>query len=575
MHLTRRLSSLAFALGCSAAAASFIGGCSALLDFSTFSGEGDGGVPPLDTNGVDVPGSDTPMADTPPMDTPGSATLTVAVTGMGMVTSDPSGISCGATCAAEFPEDAEVTLTAAPASGSTFLGWSGGCSGRALTCTLTLSAATSVEAEFAVRGSVRWVHPISFSGDESFENDVVMAPDGDVIVATLVDDGEGDDVYVAKLAQATGDVVWDTVIDTPTGEYYGGLAVDAEGNVYVASTITGFGTTFSLAGTSFTGDLSGNIAVFRLDADTGEVEWGVQWGGSGQDRPRGVAVLGTSVYVVGETSSSSANFGGIPVAGAIGTGFVARASTMTGGAMAVRAFTGNFRMSGIAVTASGVGVTGNFRADADVGSCAFRRNGAGVDFFVASLSTTDLTCNWARTAGDSVNDNDADGFGIAPQPDGGFVATGFFEGNALFASSGTSLSASGAGDAFAVRYDAAGVHQWSFRFGGPSNDLGTAIATMPTGETLLTGTFTDSITFGATSLSGPSDVFVSRMGAGATPSQDWAVALGGDTVNRTEGIAVDADGFVYASAYFTGVANVGGTALTAAGYDNWVVALVP
>src|SRR2546426_633573 len=46
--------------------------------------------------------------------------------GMGTVTSSPAGISCGATCAAAYSSGTAVTLTAAPAAGSTFSGWSGG-----------------------------------------------------------------------------------------------------------------------------------------------------------------------------------------------------------------------------------------------------------------------------------------------------------------------------------------------------------------------------------------------------------------------------------------------------------------
>src|SRR5207245_6577695 len=57
-----------------------------------------------------------------------------------------AGISCGATCAASFPSGTAVTLTAAPAAGSTFTGWSGGgCAGTG-TCTVTISAATTVTA---------------------------------------------------------------------------------------------------------------------------------------------------------------------------------------------------------------------------------------------------------------------------------------------------------------------------------------------------------------------------------------------------------------------------------------------
>src|SRR5207302_1262464 len=68
--------------------------------------------------------------------------------GAGTVTSSPAGITCGATCAASFTSGTAVALTAAPAAGSTFGGWSGGgCSGTGA-CTVTVSAATTVTATF-------------------------------------------------------------------------------------------------------------------------------------------------------------------------------------------------------------------------------------------------------------------------------------------------------------------------------------------------------------------------------------------------------------------------------------------
>lgn len=76
--------------------------------------------------------------------------LTVARdgTGSGTVTSNPAGIDCGSTCAFSFDSGAPVTITAAAASGSTFAGWGGACSGTATTCTVTMDAAKAVTATF-------------------------------------------------------------------------------------------------------------------------------------------------------------------------------------------------------------------------------------------------------------------------------------------------------------------------------------------------------------------------------------------------------------------------------------------
>src|SRR5262249_56039304 len=68
--------------------------------------------------------------------------------GSGTVRLNPGGINCGLTCSATFDSGTAVTLTASPAIGSTFAGWSGGgCSGTG-NCTVTLTADTTVTARF-------------------------------------------------------------------------------------------------------------------------------------------------------------------------------------------------------------------------------------------------------------------------------------------------------------------------------------------------------------------------------------------------------------------------------------------
>ncbi len=68
--------------------------------------------------------------------------------GAGTVASSPSGIDCGAACAAQFLWGSTVTLTAAASAGSVFTGWIGsGCGGTGA-CTVPISGATTVTASF-------------------------------------------------------------------------------------------------------------------------------------------------------------------------------------------------------------------------------------------------------------------------------------------------------------------------------------------------------------------------------------------------------------------------------------------
>jgi len=77
-------------------------------------------------------------------------TVTRSGAGAGSVSSAPAGINCGADCTETLSPGTSVTLTATASAGSNFGGWSGECSGTTPTCTVTVSAATGVTANFAV-----------------------------------------------------------------------------------------------------------------------------------------------------------------------------------------------------------------------------------------------------------------------------------------------------------------------------------------------------------------------------------------------------------------------------------------
>ncbi len=83
-------------------------------------------------------------------------TVTKSGTGSGGVKSSSGGIDCGTTCDTIFQSGTSVTLTAKADgvnivtgdAGSTFSGWSGACTGSALTCTVSMDAGKNVTANF-------------------------------------------------------------------------------------------------------------------------------------------------------------------------------------------------------------------------------------------------------------------------------------------------------------------------------------------------------------------------------------------------------------------------------------------
>lgn len=101
-----------------------------------------------------LPTADEAIVPAPPP-TPVAVLVDILAGASGTVTSAPSGFNCtgqDVSCTAQFEANATVTMTATPASGQTFLGWGGACSGTA-TCVVLASSALLVTAAFSTPGS--------------------------------------------------------------------------------------------------------------------------------------------------------------------------------------------------------------------------------------------------------------------------------------------------------------------------------------------------------------------------------------------------------------------------------------
>jgi hypothetical protein len=164
-------------------------------------------------------------------------------TGTGTVTSTPAGINCGSTCSAPFAYGTAVTLTAAPAQGSAFAGWSGGCSGTTPTCAATSGPTTPVFATFNSTAQ-------SFSMTVAPTTTLQQGGTGTTAVTLVRNNGFAGAVNLAVTGAPTGLTVTPNPASvtgtTATLNIAAGLTF-ASGNYPVTLTATGTGVTTQTA----------------------------------------------------------------------------------------------------------------------------------------------------------------------------------------------------------------------------------------------------------------------------------------------------------------------------------------
>jgi len=102
-----------------------------------------------------------------------SLTLSKSGGGAGKVVSSPSGIDCGNACTASYPHGTALTLTATAATGSTFAGWQGACTGTEITCSVTIDGAKAATALFTLN---QYTVTVQKAGNSS--GVVVSSPNG-------------------------------------------------------------------------------------------------------------------------------------------------------------------------------------------------------------------------------------------------------------------------------------------------------------------------------------------------------------------------------------------------------------
>jgi len=169
------------------------------------------------------------------------------------------------------------------------------------------------------------------------------------------------------------------------------------------------------------------------------------------------------------------------------------------------------------------------------------------DVFLAKFAP-DGTHIWSKKFGDS---NIQYARALAVDASGNVIITGYFQQNVDFG--GGVLTASGQSfDAFVAKFDTAGQHLWSRRYGDATDQSANAVTVDASGNVLVAGHAAGSIDFGAGAVtaSGTPSAFVAKLDPQGAPI--WTKVSGGVGKAAANGVAVSATGSVAVVGSFTG-----------------------
>ncbi len=117
---------------------------------------------------------------------------------------------------------------------------------------------------------------------------------------------------------------------------------------------------------------------------------------------------------------------------------------------------------------------------------------------------------------------------------------------------------------------------WSRSIGGPGVETIAGVAVDAAGNVVLAGTFTETLTIGATThiAAGEDDVFIAKLSAGGVPR--WSKHFGAATAERVSAVALDPEGNVFVAGAMLESVDFGRGGLPfAGGSDVFVVKLGP
>jgi hypothetical protein len=404
----------------------------------------------------------------------------------------------------------------------------------------------------------------SFYGSTDFGNGSVSS----YVHPTL---GPTMDIFIAEYGP-TGNYLWARVIGADSDEAGKGAATDSAGNVlatgYQGSYMVDYG-----GGLQFSH--GGNDIFFAKYSSAGSYVWAKTIGGGGYDQGNAITADGAdNVLATGYIGAGTggADFGG----GALFSAGLSDVFLVKYSAAGVhqwsKRFGGSGNDTGMAISTDSAGnvyIIGSFEQTIDFGGGSLTSSGMR-DIFVAKFSATGAFV-WAKKFGSTGDDV---GYGLTVDSAGDVVISGKIQNSVSFG--GTALTSAGGDDIFLAKLSGAnGSHVWSKSFGNTSGDVSLSVAVDAGRNVYMTGYFTGSVNLGGALLSGSGlDVFVAKYDSAGT--HQWSKRFGGFDTQISNSVAVNSTGEVSVTGYFANSIDFGTGPMTGLGsYDAFLASIGP
>ncbi len=342
-----------------------------------------------------------------------------------------------------------------------------------------------------------------------------------------------------------------------TGDAYAlGVSALPDGSSIITGSFSG---TVTFGATTLTSTGLRDTFTAKVNAD-GSYAWAIRGGGTGTDIANGVSALPDGSSIITGQFNGTATFGTTTL---ISTGwwntFTAKVNADGSYAWAIRGGgTTTAYAYGVSALPDGSSIiTGLFDGTATFGTTTLTSETGFQDTFTAKVNA-DGSYAWASQGGGTGFDTAT---GVSALPDGSSIITGGFNGTATFGTTPPLIS-TGLYDIFTAKVNADGSYAWAIRGGGTGDDQANGVSALPDGSSIITGDFQDTATFGTTTLisTGSYDTFTAKVNADG--SYAWAIRGGGTGFDQANGVSALPDGSSIITGSFSGTVTFGATTLT-------------